>query len=136
MERHHVARLATVDAEGRPHVVPFCYALLDGAIYTPIDEKPKTGDPMELRRIRNILARPEVCVVADDYDHADWSRLAWIQVRGRASLVQDRLEREQAFEALRARYAQYRTMDLESRPLIRIDPRRVISWSAKPGGGD
>jgi PPOX class probable F420-dependent enzyme len=110
-------------------VLPVCFAPLDGVVYTPIDEKPKRGDPASLRRVRNIAAHPEVCLVADHYEE-DWSRLAWLQVRGRAALVTDPEERSRALVALRGRYPQYRAMDLESRPLIRITPTRVVSWSA------
>ncbi|MBI3968132.1 MAG: TIGR03668 family PPOX class F420-dependent oxidoreductase [Chloroflexi bacterium] len=126
---HRVARLATVDDGGRPHVLPVCFAYLDGAIYTPVDEKPKRGDPTSLRRVRNILARSDVCLVVDRYEE-DWTQLAWLQVRGSAALVSDGGERARAHAALRDRYPQYRSMDLESRPLIRLTPYRVVSWSA------
>lgn len=128
LEGQRVARLATVDAAGRPHALPVCFACLDGALYTPIDEKPKRGDPTTLRRVRNIAAQPEVCLVADHYEE-DWARLAWLQVRGTAALVTDAGERARALAALRERYPQYRGMDLEARPLIRITPTRVVSWS-------
>ena len=131
LEAQRVARLATVDEEGRPHALPVCFAVLDGALYTPIDEKPKQGDPRSLRRVRNILADPDVCLVADHYEE-DWARLAWLQVRGSATLVADPDERARALAALRARYPQYRPMDLESRPLIKISPSRVIAWTATP----
>ena len=131
LDGQRVARLATVDEQGRPHALPVCFALLDGALYTPIDEKPKRGDPRSLRRVRNILAHPDVCLVADHYEE-DWSRLAWLQVRGTAALVADPDERARALAALRARYPQYRAMDLESRPLIKITPSRVVAWAATP----
>src|SRR3954452_333889 len=126
LERQRSGRLATVDPRGQPHAVPICYALVDGIVYTPIDEKPKTGDPRERRRIRNILANPKVCLVVDHYEDEEWSRLAWLQVRGEASLVEDDAERERALAALRTRYRQYRTMGLESLPLLRIAPRRLV----------
>jgi PPOX class probable F420-dependent enzyme len=129
LERQRSGRLATVDPRGQPHAVPICYALLDGIIYTPIDEKPKTGDPRELRRIRNILANPKVCLVVDRYEDEDWSHLAWLQVRGEASLVEDEAERERALVKLRARYRQYLTMHLEELPLLRITPTRLVGWS-------
>ncbi len=113
--------------------MPICYALLDGILYTPIDEKPKTGDPRELRRIRNILANPKVCLVVDHYEDDDWSRLAWLQVRGEASLVEDHAERERALAALRARYRQYLTMNLEALPLLRITPTRLVGWTGGSG---
>jgi PPOX class probable F420-dependent enzyme len=129
LEAQRVARLATVDEDGRPHALPVCFAALGGALYTPIDEKPKRGDPLTLRRVRNILAHPQVCLVADRYEE-DWSHLAWLQVRGTAALVDDEGERARALARLRDRYPQYRAMDLESRPLIRITPDRIVSWSA------
>lgn len=129
LARQRVGRFATVDPHGRPHVVPICFAELDGVLYTPIDEKPKTGDPRELRRIRNLLANPNVCLVVDHFEE-DWSHLAWLQVRGMAALVEDGAERGRAHAALRARYPQYQAMALEALPLIRITPTRLVGWSA------
>lgn len=132
LDQQRSGRLATVDPAGQPHAVPICYALLDGIVYTPIDEKPKRGDPRELRRIRNILANPSVCLVVDHYEDDDWARLAWLQVRGVASLVEDGSERTAALAALRTRYRQYQTMALEGLPLLRITPTRLVGWSGTP----
>jgi PPOX class probable F420-dependent enzyme len=127
LDARRVAHLATVDETGVPHLVPVCFAYLDGLFYTPIDEKPKRVAARMLRRLRNIQARPDVCLVWDHYEE-DWSRLAWLQVRGRAALVTDAGERVCAVAALRVRYPQYAQMDLESRPLIRITPAQVRWW--------
>ncbi len=129
LHAHRVGHLATVDAGGRPHNVPVCFAVMGGRIYIAIDEKPKRGDPAELRRVRNIRTNPAVCLVVDDYDD-DWTRLTWVQVRGAALLVDDPAERRAALAALRDRYPPYRTMDLESRPLLGITPERVTTWRA------
>lgn len=140
LDQQRSGRLATVDPRGQPHAVPICYALLDGRLYTPIDEKPKTGDPRSLRRIRNILENPKVCLVVDHYEDDDWSRLQWLQVRGEASLVEGDAERARALAALRARYHQYRTMALETLPLLRITPTRLVGWHgaglSEPPTGD
>jgi len=133
LEQQRSGRLATVDPSGQPHAVPICYALLNGQIYTPIDEKPKRGDPRELRRIRNILANPKVTLLVDYYEDADWSRLGWLQVRGVAALVEDHAERTEALAALRARYRQYHAMALEDLPLLKITPTRLVGWRATPG---
>jgi PPOX class probable F420-dependent enzyme len=122
-----VAHLATADATGAPHVVPVCFALLDQTLYIAIDEKPKTGDPRALRRLRNIEANPRVALVVDEYDE-DWSRLGFVLLRGVARLTDDGVERTRALAALRARYPQYVSMALEARPLVAIDIRRVSSW--------
>lgn len=123
-----VARMATADADGRPFVVPICFAFVGGRLYTPVDEKPKSGRP--LRRIRNIEANPHVAIVFDRYDD-DWGHLAWVLVRGTAALVADDAEKAEAVDALRNRYVQYRLMALEQAPVIRVTPEQVTSWGAE-----
>jgi PPOX class probable F420-dependent enzyme len=123
-----VARLATADSKGRPHVVPICFAVVHGEIYSPLDEKPKRVAPTKLRRVSDIAANSAVCLVIDRYSD-DWAELAWMQIRGAASLVEPGSPaHEAAVRELRARYAQYVGMALEDRPMIRLQPRRVVSW--------
>ncbi len=81
-----VARLATSDAEGHPHVVPVCYTWDGARFVTPLDEKPKRVGDHALRRVRNIEARHEAALVIDRYDD-DWSRLGYLLARGRADLL-------------------------------------------------
>jgi PPOX class probable F420-dependent enzyme len=132
IETARVARLATADATGRPHVVPICYALLtDDAspmLVTPIDEKPKTAEPNDLRRVRDIRANGAVAVVIDRYSE-HWDRLGWLQLRGTAS-VHDRADDgyTAAVRALRQRYDQYVGHALEDRPMIRIRIGSVSAW--------
>src|SRR5216684_8871858 len=101
LERQRVAHLATSAASGAPHVVPICFALVDETLYVSIDEKPKRGAPMQLRRLRNIEQNPRVAVVADVYDDKDWSRLGFVLVRGRARIMTAGEEHRRALEALR-----------------------------------
>ena len=42
-----VARLATADVNGHPHIVPVCYAFDGTRFYIPLDEKPKKVDDMQ-----------------------------------------------------------------------------------------
>ncbi|HEY7294678.1 MAG TPA: TIGR03668 family PPOX class F420-dependent oxidoreductase [Dehalococcoidia bacterium] len=127
LQTHRVAHLATANGAGQPHVVPVCFALLGGAIYTPLDRKPKRVPVERLRRVRDLAANPAVCLTVDDYDE-DWRRLHWLQVRGTARVVPPGEEQRAAIGALQARYAQYREMALEELPVIRIEPERVIDW--------
>jgi PPOX class probable F420-dependent enzyme len=123
-----VARLATADGAGRPHVVPVCFALDSDGVVTPVDEKPKDADPDALRRVRDVRSNPHVALVADRYVE-DWDALGWVQVRGTASvLAPGDPARGDAVAALREKYDQYATHDLESRPLLRVDPGHVVSW--------
>ena len=72
-----VARLATADLDGHPHIVPVCYAYDGTHFYIPLDEKPKKVDESKLRRVRNIVARHEASLLIDQYDD-DWSRLGYV----------------------------------------------------------
>src|SRR5437879_3776429 len=123
-----VAHLATADAEGKPHVIPVCYAFDGTYFYTPLDEKPKRVSESKLRRVRNIAARPEVALVIDQYDD-DWSRLGYLLIQGRAALLAPtEAPHAQALVLLRARYIQYHAMALEKYPVIMITPEHVSSW--------
>lgn len=65
VETARVGRLATADAEGRPHAVPVCFALVDDHIVTPIDEKPQRVAPEALRRSRDISENTRVALIVD-----------------------------------------------------------------------
>ena len=131
-----VARLATADADGAPHVVPVCFARDGGNLYTAIDRKPKSAPASGLRRVRNIEANPRFALVVDLY-REDWDELSYVLVRGSAALVRDEAERLRAIRALRAKYEQYARM-LDDRALvIRLTPERTTGWdaSARQGQG-
>lgn len=123
-----VARLATIQPSGRPHLVPVCFAVAAGQVAIAVDEKPKTTTA--LARLRNIARDPRVALLVDRYD-ADWSRLAWLRIDGEAAVLERGEVRPDALAALRARYAQYAAMDLESRPLILVVPAAKTSWRAQ-----
>ena len=125
IQYQRVAHLATADAAGRPHVVPVCFAYLDGRIYVAIDEKPKRS--LRLKRLRNIEENPQVSLVCDRYVE-DWSRLAWVMVHGTAAVVLNGPEHERAVAVLREKYLQYQSMALEGRPVISISVERASSW--------
>lgn len=125
IERQRVGRFATVDAAGMPHVVPVCFTLLNGRCYIAIDEKPKRT--ARLQRLKNIEGNSQVALVLDEYSE-DWSRLAWVMIRGQAEILEHSTDHPVALTALRAKYPQYRAMTLEDRPVIRITPERVNAW--------
>ncbi len=133
LDRRRVAHLATTDATGAPHVVPICFALVGDTLFVSIDEKPKRGAPLQLRRLRNIAQNPRVAVVADVYDDEDWARLGFVLVRGIARILSAGEEHRLALEALRGKYVQYRAMALEERPVIAITVERVTSWGKIEG---
>jgi len=132
LEAHRVGHLATAGADGAPHVIPVCYAIDESALFFVADAKPKRGNARDLLRLRNLRANPRAAVVVDDYDE-DWTRLAWVLVRGPARELTDAREHALALELLRARYPQYRGMALDDsveHPVVRIEPARVLAWRA------
>ncbi len=130
ISNHRVARLATVDQEGQPHLVPIVYAFDGERLYTPIDEKPKRVEALKLRRVRNIFANPRVAILVDDYSE-EWGRLAWVQIRGVAKILEEGAEHIHAVALLQAKYPQYAGMPLQNRPIIVVKPGHILSWSAK-----
>lgn len=127
-----VGRLATADGQGKPGVVPVCYGVLgegEGAvIVSALDEKPKRVGVTELRRVRHIRENPEVALVVDEYLE-DWSRLVFVQVRGRARLVEPGgAGFDEAIGVLKAKYGQYQAMAIEERPVIWIEGLTGSSW--------
>lgn len=128
-----VARLGTTGPDGRPHLVPIVFALVDDALYTCVDDKPKST--RRLRRLRNIENDPRVAVLVDHYDD-DWSRLWWVRLDGTATVHDPRSELGSAgLAALAVKYAQYRAAR-PSGPVLRIDGLRWRSWSAGGGSAD
>ena len=130
LENARVARLATVDAKLRPHVVPVCFAYDGKVFYTAIDQKPKRIRPERLTRLRNILVVPEVALLIDRYDE-DWTRLWYVLIRGKAKLLPTRKHKERAWalRKLRAKYPQYAGRMLPNdAPIIRITPDRTAFW--------
>jgi coenzyme F420-0:L-glutamate ligase/coenzyme F420-1:gamma-L-glutamate ligase len=131
-----VGRLATVDDRGRPHIIPVCFAVDGAAIYSPLDEKPKRVPPARLRRVRNLLERPGVAFLVDDYVE-DWTRLTYVMVRGIAELVAPGTdEHAAAVGLLREKYSQYEQMAIDRQPVIRIVPSEARRWSAAEGAFD
>jgi PPOX class probable F420-dependent enzyme len=125
-----VGHLATATIDGRPHVVPLCFAVVGETIYSLVDDKPKrtrTG----LRRLRNLEANPRASLIVDHYEE-DWGRLWYLMVEGEAGTVSDPSEYQEALSALRGKYSQYRTIDARpgSHPIIRIRVGRVVSWQS------
>jgi PPOX class probable F420-dependent enzyme len=123
---HRVARLATADAAGRPHVVPICYALIQNKVYFTIDEKPKKK-PTALKRLANLRANPVAALVVDRYDE-DWSRLGWVMLQGPAEVLASGAEHDQAQARLRARYPQLAAMRIEGLPVVAVRVDHVASW--------
>ncbi len=129
IQTRRVARLATVDAAGCPHIVPICYAYDGRRLYSAVDEKPKRVEATSLKRLLNIRGNPRICLIIDEYDE-DWSRLRFVMIHGTAGIMLAGPEHARALEMLRDKYPQYRSMTLSEgrNPVIAITPTKVVSW--------
>lgn len=125
-----VARLATADASGVPHLVPVTFACVRGdadVLVFAVDHKPKTTT--RLRRLGNIAANPAVCFLVDEYDD-DWARLWWVRADARAAVLHG-APRDAALEALTEKYRQYRRR-VPNGPVVGARVVRWSGWSAEP----
>ena len=121
-----VARLATVDATGAPHLVPMVFALAGEVIHSAVDGKPKRH--RALRRLANIAHEPRVSVLADHYAD-DWSLLWWVRADGIARVLESSPD---GLAALTAKYPQY--VDAPpAGPFLAIEVRRWSGWPVEPG---
>jgi PPOX class probable F420-dependent enzyme len=133
LERWPVAHLALLDARGEPRQLPIVFARAGGALWSPVDGKPKRS--AELARLRLLERHPRVSLLFDEYA-ADWSQLWWLELRGQAEVVRADTETDPriaaAAAALRAKYPQYAATALFQGPptLIRITAENARGWAA------
>ena len=101
-----LARVATVGADGTPHVTPV------GFSYNPDLDTIEIGgrDFAATKKFRDVQRSGRAAVVVDDVPSVDPWRVRGIEVRGRAEAV------------------------AEPRPHLRIHPERVVAWGLEPGG--
>ena len=119
-----VARLGTVTAEGHPHLVPCCFALLGDTAYSAVDAKPKST--LALRRLANLRANRQASLLVDHYAE-DWTALWWVRVDGTGRVIEDGAERASALAALAAKYDQYRR-EPPPGPVVALDIARWRAW--------
>ncbi len=125
LARERVARLAYLDEDDRPRVLPVTFALSGGAIWSAIDEKPKRAP--EPARVRCLRRRPEAALVVDVYDD-DRTPLAGVHLVGRGGVVAVNAAPE-AVAALAAKYEPSAARPPPG-PLLRLDVARALHWRA------
>jgi PPOX class probable F420-dependent enzyme len=122
-----VARLATADVAGRPHLVPVVFAVDRDRIYTVVDAKPKRTT--SLRRLANVLENPQVALLVDHYDDSDWDALWWVRADGRGRVLDPAVDDEarRAVALLAARYPQQKAAGA----VLAVDVERWSGWAAR-----
>jgi len=121
-----VAMLATVGADGAPHLVPVVFAVHDDVVYSAVDAKRKSTQ--RLRRLANIEANPKVSMLVDHYDN-DWTQLWWVRADGIAAIHYSGEEMATGYALLRKKYLQYQRVALDG-PVVTVDVQRWASWQA------
>jgi PPOX class probable F420-dependent enzyme len=119
-----VARLATINADGSPHLVPIVFALHGEVLYSAVDAKPKRS--RRLRRIENARERPAVTLLVDHHED-DWRRLWWVRLDGRARVLDAGEEAELALRLLTDKYEQYRRQSA-GLPVLAVQIQDVRGW--------
>jgi PPOX class probable F420-dependent enzyme len=121
-----VAMLATVGADGAPHLVPVVFAVHGDVVYTAVDAKRKSTH--RLRRLANIEGNPQVTMLVDHYD-GDWTQLWWVRADGVAAIHYSGEEMATGYFLLRRKYPQYQRIALDG-PVVTVEVRRWASWQA------
>ena len=120
-----VARLATVDEQGQPHLVPVVFAVQGAAVVFAVDGKPKQS--RDLKRLRNIRGNSRVSLLADHYDE-NWTRLWWVRADGAARILSGRTAAE-PIGWLTAKYRQYLAQPPDG-PVVMVDVTTWRGWAA------
>ena len=120
--RERVCRIATVSADGQPHVVPVCHVLAGGKIYL--------GSGDDATKVRNIKANPRVTVTVDLYsDH--WGSLKGVMVQGHAKLIERGAAFMRARRRLYEKYPQYpkeAALSPSDSVVVEVTPTHVFTW--------
>jgi PPOX class probable F420-dependent enzyme len=120
-----VARLASADRRGRPHLVPIVFAVDGDRVYSAVDAKPKRTTA--LRRLANVRENPAVALLVDHYDDVNWDALWWVRADGHGRVLEpEDAEARRAVALLHARYAQQRATGA----VLAVDVERWSGWSA------
>jgi PPOX class probable F420-dependent enzyme len=102
------------------------FALDGDRLVSAVDAKPKRTHA--LKRLANISHEPRVSVLIDAYEE-EWSGLWWCRMDGRAEVVRDGPDRDEAVARLQAKYEQYRLQAPEG-PVVVVHVTRWSGWSA------
>ncbi len=123
-----VGRLATANAAGQPHLVPFVFVVSGDTIYSAVDHKPKRTTA--LRRLANVAENTAVAALVDEYDDRDWAQLWWVRAEGSGRAIDpSAAEGRRAVALLQERYGQYRSQPPQG-PVLAVDVDRWSGWAA------
>ncbi len=127
-----IARLATVDPKNnQPYVVPVVFVFDGKNIFIPIDDKPKTVNSNQLKRVKNIQKNSNISFLIDTYDDKNWNNLSYLMIQGKAiivNMVNDKDTIQKAHSLLSEKYFQYKKIVDMGDICIVIDIQKEITW--------
>jgi PPOX class probable F420-dependent enzyme len=136
LAQSRIATMATVGADGRPHLVAMWFGLIDGRIY--FETKAKSQKAVNLRRDPRIVCSVEA---GDTYD-----QLRGVSIDGTATIIDDLGSDEywaagvSVFERYQGPYSEdmrpFVEVMMNKRIVVRVDPTRVRSWDHRKLGMD
>ncbi len=134
LEQSRTATLATLGADGRPHLVAMWYAVMDGEIW--FETKSRSQKALNLRR------DPRVTVLVEDGETYDGLR--GVSIDGTAELVEDPDALWEVGVNVWERYTGPYTEEakplvefmLTKRVAVRVIPERIRSWDHRKLGMD
>lgn len=134
LERSRTATLATIGADGRPHLVAMWYALIDGEVW--FETKSRSQKAVNVRR------DPRVTVLVEDGETYD--SLRGVSIDGTVEVVEDPDRLWQVGVGVWERYNGPFTEEarplvefmLNKRVAVRVRPDRVRSWDHRKLGLD
>jgi PPOX class probable F420-dependent enzyme len=122
LDWERVCRVATVSADGVPHIVPVCHVLDGGKLYF--------GTGQDDVKIRNLRANPRATVVVDVYSD-QWSTLRGAMVQGTARIIEGGPAFRRVRRRLYEKYPQYpddAALDESDSLVVEVTPTHVFSW--------
>jgi PPOX class probable F420-dependent enzyme len=120
-----VARVGTLDEQGRAHLVPIVFVIDGDRLYSATD-----ADSRPVKRLRNLQRDHRVTVLVDVYDE-DWSKVWWVRLRGSGRAIEDGKERDHARRLLWEKYPQFGSTppDEAAGPVMAVDIEEWAGWA-------
>lgn len=120
-----VCRMATVDKDGMPHVVPMWYVILDGEIYIET-----TGTT---KKVKNVESTKKTAIIVDAGDSLYDYR--GVMMQGETEILNEKAFFKRFREALSQRYfgsdehPGYKLLtSMPNRVLLKFVPKQTASW--------
>jgi PPOX class probable F420-dependent enzyme len=122
----HLARVATVRPDGRPHVVPVWYLWLDGTFYF------ETGRTAV--KANNLRANPQLAVTVDVSEGG--LRLRHVILEGQVTLIEERSQVQPLTERIYSRYVGIEGLQTPAVQkmlngdiiIVQLKPARFVTW--------